>query len=126
MKNIDPVVKKETIYIALFSFILSVLLQAIFLIIGKWNYTILLGNILGYIAAVGNFLIMGFSVQKAIQMDEKDAKAKMKVSQSFRMLFLFIIAIIGYAAPIFNTIAVVIPFLFPRVAIALRPLFNKK
>ena len=126
MKNIDPVVKKETIYIALFSFILSVLLQAIFLIIGKWNYTILLGNILGYIAAVGNFLIMGFSVQKAIQMDEKDAKTKMKVSQSFRMLFLFIIAIVGYAVPVFNTIAVVIPFLFPRVAIALRPLFNKK
>jgi hypothetical protein len=126
MKNIDPVVKKETIYIALFSFILSVLLQAIFLIIGKWNYTILLGNILGYIAAVGNFLIMGLSVQKAVQMDEKDAKAKMKVSQSFRMLFLFVIAVIGYAVPVFNTISVVIPFLFPRVAIALRPLFNKK
>jgi hypothetical protein len=126
MKNIDPVIKKETVYIGIFSLIFSLLLQAIFLIIGKWNYTILLGNILGYIAAVGNFLIMGLSVQKAVQMDEKDAKAKMKVSQSFRMLFLFVIAVIGYAVPVFNTISVVIPFLFPRVAIALRPLFNKK
>ena len=126
MKNIDPVIKKETVYIGIFSLIFSLLLQAIFLIIGKWNYTILLGNILGYIAAVGNFLLMGLSGQKAVQMDEKDAKAKMKVSQSFRMLFLFVIAVIGYAVPVFNTIAVVIPFLFPRVAIALRPLFNKK
>ena len=126
MKNIDPVIKKETVYIGIFSLIFSLLLQAIFLIIGKWNYTILLGNILGYIAAVGNFLIMGLSVQKAVQMDEKDAKAKMKVSQSFRMLCLFVIAVIGYAVPVFNTISVVIPFLFPRVAIALRPLFNKK
>ncbi len=126
MKKIDPVVSRETIYIALSSFILSLLLQAVFLIIGKWNYTILLGNILGYIAAVGNFLIMGLSVQKAVTMEEKDAKARMKVSQSFRMLFLFIIAVVGYAVPVFNTITVVIPFLFPRVAIALRPIFSKK
>lgn len=126
MKKIDPVVVKETIYIAVSSLILSALLQAIFLIIGKWDYTILLGNILGYVAAVGNFLTMGLSVQKAVEMNEKDAKARMKASQSFRMLFLFIIAVIGYAVPVFNTIAVVIPLLFPRVAILLRPLFNKK
>ena len=104
----------------------KLLLQAVFLIIGKWDYTILLGNILGYVAAVGNFLTMGLSVQKAVEMNEKDAKARMKASQSFRMLFLFIIAVIGYAVPVFNTIAVVIPLLFPRVAILLRPLFNKK
>lgn len=126
MKKIDPVVVKETIYIAVSSLILSALLQAVFLIIGKWDYTILLGNILGYVAAVGNFLTMGLSVQKAVEMNEKDAKARMKASQSFRMLFLFIIAVIGYAVPVFNTIAVVIPLLFPRVAILLRPLFNKK
>lgn len=126
MKKLDPVVAKETIYIAVSSLILSILLQSIFLIIGKWDYTILLGNILGYIAAVGNFLIMGLSVQKAVEMDAKDAKARLKASQSFRMLFLFIIAVVGYAVPVFNTIAVVIPFLFPRVAISLRPLFNKK
>lgn len=126
MKKIDPVVVKETIYIALFSFILSILFQAIFLIIGKWNYTVLLGNVLGYVAAVGNFLILGLSVQKAVELDEKDAKARLKVSQSFRMLFLFIIAIIGYAVPVFSTLAVVIPYLFPRIAIALRPVFNKK
>jgi hypothetical protein len=126
MKKIDPVVVKETIYIALFSFISSVLFQAIFLIIGKWNYTILLGNILGYCAAVGNFLILGLSVQKAVELDEKDAKARLKISQSFRMLFLFIIAIIGYVVPVFSTLAVVIPYLFPSIAIALRPVFNKK
>jgi amino acid permease len=126
MKKIDPVVVKETIYIAVSSLILSALLQAVFLIIGKWDYTILLGNILGYVAAAGNFLTMGLSVQKAVEMNEKDAKARMKASQSFRMLFLFIIAVIGYAVPVFNTIAVVIPLLFPRVAILLRPLFNKK
>lgn len=126
MKKIDPIVLKETKYISVLSVIFSLFLQAVFLIIGKWNYTVLLGNILGLFAAVGNFLLMGLGVQKAVTQEEKEARASMKVSQTFRMFFLFIIAVIGYAVPFFNTITVVIPFLFPRIAIALRPLFNKK
>lgn len=126
MKKIDPVVLKETIYISALSIIFSALMQAVFLIIGKWDYTVLTGNILGVVGAIGNFFIMGLSVQKAVSQEEKEAKVSMKISQSFRMFFLFIIAVMGYAFDCFNVIAVVIPLLFPRVAIALRPLFNKK
>ncbi len=126
MKKLDPVVVKETIYIGVVSLIFSLIMQAVFLIIGKWDYTVLLGNILGYAAILINFLVMGIGVQKAVSKDEKDAKSVMKISQSFRMFFLFIVAIIGHVAPIFNLIAVVIPFLFPRVAVMLRPVFNKK
>jgi hypothetical protein len=69
---------------------------------------------------------MGFGVQKAVTKDEKEAKSVMKISQTFRMLFMFVVAIIGHVVPVFNLIAVVIPFLFPRIAIMLRPIFNKK
>ncbi len=126
MKKLDPVVIKETVYIGVVSLIFSLIMQSVFLITGKWDYTVLLGNILGYVAIIINFLVMGFGVQKAVDKDEKEAKSVMKVSQSFRMLFMFIIAIIGHVAPIFNLIAVVIPFLFPRIAVMLRPIFNKK
>ena len=126
MKKVDSTIIKETVYILAFTLIFSVLMQAVFLIIGKWNYTILLGNLLGSLAAVGNFFLMGLSVQSALGKDEKDAKSTMKVSQMLRTLLLFIVAVVGHVAPCFNLLAVVIPYIFPRIAIALRPLFEKK
>lgn len=126
MKKIDPTILKETCYIATVVFLLSLILQSVFLIIGKWDYTVLLGNLLGFLAAVGNFFLMGLSVQSALGKEEKDAKSMMKVSQSLRLLLLFVVGVIGYVVPVFNILAVIIPFLFPRIAVALRPLFIKK
>ena len=101
-------------------------MQSVFLVIGKWNYTILLGNLLGLCGGVGNFFLMGLTVQSALNKAEDDAKKLMKVSQSLRMLMLFVVAIVGHLAPCFSLIAVVIPLIFPRIAIALRPVFMKK
>ncbi len=126
MKKIDPTVLKETCYIGAMVFIFSLALQSVFLIIGKWDYTVLLGNLLGFVAAIGNFFLMGLSVQSALGKEEKDAKNTMKVSQSLRLLLLFVIGVIGYVVPVFNILAVIIPFVFPRIAVALRPLFMKK
>lgn len=125
MKKIDPTVIKETKYIALFCLILSLLLQAVFLVIGKWDYTVLLGNILSLFFSVFNFLLMGITVQKAVMKDEKEAKNTMKVSQVYRNLLILIVCVIGIAAPVFNNWSVIIPIFFPRVAIALRHLFGK-
>ena len=61
--KIDKTVIKETKYIASFVIIFSVLMQAVFLIIGKWDYTVLIGNLWGIIIAVGNFFVMGLFVQ---------------------------------------------------------------
>lgn len=126
MKKIDSTILKETLYIFAVTLIFSALMQSVFLVIGKWNYTILLGNLLGLCGGVGNFFLMGLTVQSALNKAEDDAKKLMKVSQSLRMLMLFVVAIVGHLAPCFSLIAVVIPLIFPRIAIALRPVFMKK
>ena len=126
MKRLDPTVRRETVYIALFTLIGSVLMQAIFLVIGCWNVTVLFGNLLGAAAAVANFLLLGITVQSALGKDVKEAQTRMKFSQMGRMLLLFAVALVGYLLPVFHTLAVVIPYLFPRVAIAIRPLIGKK
>ena len=126
MKKIDKTVKKETGFVLVFVLILSVLMQSVFLITGKWDYTVLLGNLLGGLAAAGNFLLMGLTVQSALGKEEKEAKNTMKLSQSMRLLMMFVVALIGYLVPVFNIIAVVIPFIFPRIAVALRYFFIKK
>ena len=125
MKKIDPTIKKETLYIAAFVIIFSVLMQSVFLIIGKWDVEVLFGNILGAVAAVGNFFLMGLTVQASLEKEEKEAKNIIKLSQSARLFLLFGVSLAGYLIPVFNIIAVVIPFLFPRIAVMLRPLAGK-
>ena len=123
--KIDSVVIKETLYIGAWVLIFSAIMEAVFLAIGKWDYTVLLGNLLGIVAAVGNFLLMGLTVQSALDKEAKDAKNFMKLSQTMRVLLLFVIAVVAYVVPVFNVLAAVIPYLFPRFAIAFRPLIKK-
>ena len=125
--KIDKVVIKETKYIATFVVILSVLMQAVFLIIGKWHYSVLLGNLWGAAMAVLNFFVMGLYVQKAVSQEEKEARQTVRASQSLRMFGIFVLAIVGLI--IFKQtlarVAIVVPLIFPRIAIMIRPLINK-
>ncbi len=125
--KVDKTVIKETKYIASFVIIFSVLMQAVFLIVNKWDYTVLIGNLWGIIIAVGNFFVMGIFVQKAVMQDEKNAKQTVKASQSLRFAAIFLLAVIGIL--IFKQtparVATLIPLIFPRIAIMFRPLINK-
>ncbi len=124
-KKVDPVVLKETRYIALTVLILSALMQAVFLILGKWDYTVLLGNLYGAALAVGNFFLMGLTVQKCLTMEPDDAKKRMKLSQQGRLLMLLVFCMIGAALPCFNTIALLVPQFFPRIGVTIRGLTMK-
>ena len=126
MEKIDKVVLKETKYIALFTIILSVLMQSVFLIIGKWTIAHLLGNILGAFAAVLNFFLMGITVQNAVVKEEKEAKDLMKISHTLRLFMMFFFALIGYLVPVFNLLAVIIPYLFPRIGVMIRAFIVKE
>ena len=123
--KVDKTVIKETKYIASFVIIFSALMQAIFLIIGKWDYTVLLGNVWGAVVAIGNFFAMGLYVQKAVSQDEEEAKKTIKTSYSLRMTLLLLFTIIGVVIPIFSWMTVTIPLIFPSIAIFLRPLIDK-
>ena len=119
MVKISPTVIKETRYIAVFSIILSLLMQAVFLIVlRRFDYTVVLGNALGLLVAVGNFFFMGLGVQKAVEKDEKGAKNVLRFSQTARFFAIFAIAAIGVLLDCFNDIAVIVPIFFPRIAIA--------
>ena len=124
--KIDPVVKKETGYIAIMVLLMSALMEAVFLVIQHWDLTVLYGNLLGAVAAIGNFFLMGLTVQKAVNKTEKDASNALKASQGLRLVLLFAIAAVGVSLKCFHPIAVLLPLLFPRIAVALRPLFQKK
>lgn len=124
MKQIDATVRKETKYILTWVLVLSALLQAVFLVLGAWDITVLAGNALSGAAVVLNFFFMGLTVQNALEKDEKEAKTAVKLSQTYRMLLLIVAVALG--AAFLNLWAVIIPLFFPRIAISFRPLFDKK
>lgn len=121
--NINPTVKKETGYIAAWVLLLSILTEAVFLILGKWDLSVLLGNLLSGTAAVLNFFLMGLTVQRAVEKDEKEAKAAMRLSQLYRNLLLLICG--GVGVYFFHPVTALLPLFFPRIAIALRPFLHK-
>lgn len=126
MMQPNPTVVKETKYIAVWIGIFSVMMQAVFLLIGSWDFTVLLGNLWGSSVMILNFFLMGLSIQKAVGQEESEAKKIIKTSQTLRTFFLFVMLVIGVVIPWFSTLAVIIPLIFPRIAVALRPFIKEK
>lgn len=125
MKKLDPVVIRETKYMAVWVLILSAVMQAVFLVIGHWNYTVLLGNVLGAVAVVANFFAMAVGIQRALAKEEKDAKQAIRASNALRLFAMFVVLALGVLLPCFSTWTTVIPFFFPRLIVAFQPLRDK-
>ncbi len=125
MKKIDAVVARETLYVTAWVLVFSVIMEAVFLLLGKWDFTVLFGNLLGAVGAVINFLLLGITVQNAVSKDEKDAKNLVKLSYTLRNFMYVAICVVGFVFECFNIIAVLVPLLFPSVAVKLRMIWYK-
>ena len=126
MIKADATVKKETKYIAYSGLILSMFMNVVFVVLKKWDYTVILGNLLSLVIGTLNFYFMGLTVQKAITKDPDDAKKLMKSSHSLRNVGIFVGVVIGVVLSCFNTVAVLISLFFPRIAVMFRPFIKEK
>ena len=126
MARLDGTVKKECLITALWVLILSVPMQILYLLCGFWSVGALLGNLYGGAVAVLNFFLLGLTVQNALGREEKEAKSLVKLSLSGRMLLLLGAGALGIALPCFDSLAVVIPFVFPRISVYFRAYHEKK
>lgn len=115
MKVCDTV-RKETIRVALGVLIGDAVMLAIFFALHKLDYTVLLGALLGTVAAVGNFFMMGLAVQRALN-DPDHAKRIVQRSYTLRMIAMAAVLIVGFVLPWFHRIALVVPFLLPSLTI---------
>lgn len=114
--KINPTILKETAHVAVGVLIGDAVMLAVFALLQKLNYTVLLGALLGSVAAVANFFVMGLMLQKALD-DPEHTKAIVQRSYTLRMLAMVVVMIVGFAAPCFHVVAVVIPFLLPGITI---------
>lgn len=120
MSKVDKTVLQETKFLGVWSLIFSMLMQAVFLVLRKWDYTVLLGNLWGVFVTLLNFFLLGLTVQKAVTKEEKEAKNVMKLSHSLRNMMVFVLVVVGVVLPWFSMIPLIIALFFPRIAMVIR------
>jgi len=123
----DPAVKKETLYIAAWVILLSLVMEAVFLLIGQWNPSVLLGNLGGAAAAVGNYFLLALTVSRAVSSGKpEEAARRVKATATLRLLGCAGVCALMIGVFKTNVYATVIPLLFPRIGLAFRPVIDRK
>ena len=126
-KRMDPIVKKETEYVAIWVMAGCILMLGVCLVLHWWSIPVLLGSVLGGATAVGNFLLMCRMVTKAVSQDEKKAKNTVKLSQGLRLIMQGAILVLAASLPtVFNIWTAAIPLLIPRIAVSVKEFVNAK
>ena len=123
----DPAVKKETGYIVLWVVLLSLIMEAVFLIIGKWDLSVLFGNLGGAAGAAGSFFLLAVTVSRAVASGTPEqASQRVKASAGLRLIGsgAVVALLIGVAGT--NVFATLIPLLFPRIGLFFRPAIDRR
>lgn len=121
--KVSAAIKRETRHIALGVLLGDAIMIGIFAVLKRLDLTVWLGALLGSAAAVWNFFWMGLSAQKAMSNPDR-AQIIMHHSYTQRTLFMVAVMILGFAAPWFHVVGVVVPFLLPSVTIKLMQLLG--
>ena len=123
----DPAVKKETGYITVWVLLLSLLMEAVFLLIRQWDLSVLFGNLGGAVLAVGNFFLLAWVVSRAVDKGKpEEAATRVKATATLRLLGVGALCAMLIGVFKTNVFATLIPLLFPRVGIAFRPMLDRK
>ena len=127
MAGMDPAVKKETGYIAVWVVLLSLLMEAVFLIIRQWDLSVLFGNLGSAVIVTGNFFLLALVVSKAVAQGQPDkAAARVKASAGLRLIGMGALCALLIGVFHTNVYATLIPLLFPRIGLLFRPMIDRK
>ncbi|MBQ6398651.1 MAG: hypothetical protein IJI21_00865 [Clostridia bacterium] len=127
MSGLDPAVKKETLYAAAWVLLLSLLMQAVFLIAGKWDLSVLLGNLGGALIALGSYFALAVTVSRAVEKGKpEEAARRVRASAGLRLAGSALLCVLLVAVLKTNVYATVIPLLFPRIGLFFRPAVDRK
>ena len=120
--KLDPVIRRETIFVASGAAILAVLEQAVFLCLQKWWTGVLFSTLLVGAVGILHFFLLGLTVQHVMTLEkEADRRQFMKASQMARMLLPTAAIVVGALIPsVFDFWALLPPLLFTRLTLLVR------
>lgn len=127
MAGMDPAVKKETGYIAAWVVLLSLIMEAVFLVIRQWDLSVLFGNLGSAVIVIANFFILALVVSKAVAQGQPDKAAmRVKASAGLRLIGMGALCALLIGVLKTNVFATLIPLLFPRIGLLFRPMIDRK
>ena len=119
----------ETAIILAGELICSAAMVGIFALLGKFDSTVLLGAVVGALAATLNFffmaLIASLAADKAQKQDVKGGQAIVQSSYFVRMVLLFVVLFAFAKSGLCNVIAMVVPLVFVRPVLTIAEFFRK-
>ena len=98
-------------------------MAGVFAMLGHFDYTVILGGLIGGLIAVGNFFFMAIAsnaaADKAMEDDVKTGKSMIKVSYGTRLLVIGVLLFVFAKSGHCNLIALVCPlfFVFPIITV---------
>ena len=117
---------KDVFKLVVGEIIIDAVVVLVFALLGKLNYTVFLGLLLGTAVNTLCFFILCLSVGKMIaDGDEATAKRTIGISYALRLLILAIALALGFKFSCFNPISVIIPVLSTRPILSVYSLLEK-
>ena len=130
--KLQKAVKDETIFVALGSMILSVLMVIVFFALSRvfpdrvpMDASVLIGAIGGCAVAVGNFFLMALTVQKVAGIENyEQAYRSMQISYRYRNFLQLIWCVLSMILTFINPVAGMLPLLWPSLLIKGKGIIN--
>lgn len=119
----------ETLTVLVGELLCSAAMVGVFALLGSYDTTVLIGAIVGAVAATANFLFMAIgasiAADKATDHNVKGGQATIQTSYLVRMVVLFLVLFAFAKSGLCNAIALVVPLIFVRPILTLAEFFRK-
>jgi len=123
-------VKRETMHIAIGEMLLVGVMIVVFAIVGEFDWTVLVGGVVGGVLTILNFYIMALNAvaasDTAVKNDVTGGKSLMHFSYIARYAVIFLVLCVLAITKIGNPIACALPLVFIQPVIYIREFFKKK
>ena len=124
MKNNS--VYKDALKVSIFIFALGIIEFILFAVFMSFRLDILAGVLYGCAFTSLNFFYLAFCVKKAVEKEEKAAKAYMSSTYTIRMLLIGLMVFIAAKVEWIYLWAAIIPLFFQRIAATAIPIIEKR
>ena len=121
---------RETGIIALGQVICVAAMLGVFMLLGRFDMSVLLGGIVGGVLGVVYYMTMvicaNIAMKKALDQDVKGGQAVMQLSQLLRMIGLFAVLVACALTKQMNLLALALPIVFVRPILGVADMIQRK
>ena len=123
--NRNTIAARETSKLAVGLLVADALACAVFVLLHAFDYTVILGLLLGTVGSLLNFYLLGVTMQRVAEKESGQKKA-VQASYTLRMLMMIAFCVVGALLPWFQTYAVFVPFVLSTPVLLILQAIEKK